>query len=225
MSAGFSTEQEVALYADSINTVLPLCKEVKSMVYSLGDYSFQVSKFLQHGETVLYVEHGNSGEYGSVEKRFYIENRAPVLLMERSTDNTKAIKFSKTYFREGRAFTTRERLGMNEMEIRDASYKGAEPATVYYRTLETYEDAINQRRKFDLVFEEIAECPKAKYLILSRKEINSYRAPIKVEVEDEFIHELYSNPLRYRGEKLDITWRMNANNEAVYSYGKLKTRD
>jgi len=196
------------------------------MVYTLGDYSFQVSKYLYNGKAVLYVEQGNSSEYGSVEKRYYVEDNIPALLVERSVDNTKASKYSNTYFRQGKVFVTEQNSEYKTIEIQDVSFKDSDLKTAdHYNTLDTYEDALNQRRKFDLFFEEIAECPKAKYLILSRKETNSYRAPVKIEVEDEFIRELYSNPLRYRGEKLDIVWRTNDKNEAIYSQGRLKARD
>ena len=227
ISRDLATEDKIAVYADSINAVLPFCEETKSMVYTLGDYSFQVSRFKHHDKIVLYIEQGNNGEYRSVEKRYYIEDNMPALLVERSVDSRKSLRYSNTYFKQGKVFIAEQKSGSaKEMNIQNAGFKEASLEAVdHYQELETYEDALNQRRKFDLVFEEIAECPKAKYLILSRKEINSYRAPVKVEVEDEFIRELYSNPLRYRGEKLDISWKINSNNETVYLQGRLKTRD
>lgn len=227
-SDDLSTEYQISLYADSINTLLPFCEVKNSMVYTLGDYSFRVSKYLHGGQTVLYIERGDSGEYGSTEKYYYVKDNMPVLLDERSviTNSPKPFYYNQVYFKQGKVFNSKQKSGLNAIEIRDEQFEKTEIDYIDHNlALRTFEDALNQRKEFDLVFEGITACPKAKYIILSRKEVNSYRSAVKVEIEDEFIQELCSNPLRYKGEKLEINWSTNDSNEAVYTNGRIKNRD
>ncbi|MEJ6982505.1 hypothetical protein WG906_18710 [Pedobacter sp. P351] len=221
-----STEQEIEEYADSINLLLSSCEEKTSMVYTLNTYTFQVRKFVHNGETVLYSERGDNGEYGSIHRLYFIKDDMPVLLKEKSVNknNLKPFRYTHVYFHGGKAFHSEYKTGSTALTIQKVPFESSSAYIDHSLALETYEDALNQRRKFDLVFEGITECPKAKYLILSRKEINSYRAPVKVEKEDEFIRELCSNPMRYRGEKLEINWSTNGS-EIVYAKGRLKNRD
>ena len=47
--------------------------------------------------------------------------------------------------------------------------------------LQLLEQALSQTGRFNLVFEGIADYPQARYLILSRDELNAYRAAILLE--------------------------------------------
>lgn len=223
-----STENEINIYTDSLKSLLPFSKEFKSMIYSLGDYSFQVRKYMYKGQPLLYIESGDNGEYGKTENHYYIKDGKLTLVVENFFTNTgpKSFTSRKIYFNEGKMMYAEQRSGLNRLDVQSKEYEKTDlPVIDHIAQLTTFEDALNKRGRFDLVFEGITEYPKAKYLIFSKKEINAYRAPIKVENEDEFIHELFANPLRYKGEKLDINWNINGLNEAVYLSGKLQTRD
>lgn len=222
-----SSEYEINLYADSIDALLPFCKVERSMVYSLGDYSFHVNKYSYKGQAVLYREWGSSGEYGSTDKRYYIKDQNVSFLVENSYTPTasKPYSFLKAYFKDGGVFHAKQvnaltKQALSDQDFEDVEYTGFKPANI---TL--FEDALSQQGKFDLTFERIIECSKAKYLIFSNNGCNSYRAPVKVENTDEFIQEIASNPLRYKGEKLDIVWGLSDSNEVIYTNGKLKKRD
>lgn len=228
LSDDLSTEYEISLYADSINALLPNCEVKNSMGYTKGDYTFQVIKYIYKGQPVLYVESGDSGEYATTEKNYYVKDNKPVLLKEKLViaNMPEPFQYKQIYFKQGQAFHSERKSGLTTFEIQNKKFEKSETDSFDHDlALKTFEDALNQRKEFDLVFEGVAECPKAKYIILSRKEANSYRAPVKVEVEDEFIQELCANPLRYRGEKLEINWSTNESNEAVYSNGRIKIRD
>ena len=94
---------------------------------------------------------------------------------------------------------------------------GAEKAA----DLQLLDQALSQTGRFNLVFEGIADYPQARYLILSRDELNAYRAAILLENEDELAKELVSNPEKYKGRKLDLEWMIRNEEEAVYISGRL----
>jgi hypothetical protein len=142
-----------------------------------------------------------------------------MLISEKHTGNKALIskKVVKTYFNLKEKQYTSVKVNSDPAETTKATLRPV--------LLSFFEDALNGKGKFDLVFEGIAKCSKAKYLIFSSKEVNSYRAPVKVEMADEFIKEVTSNPLRYYGEKLDINWGVNDSNEVIYEAGKLRARN
>lgn len=222
-----SSEYEINLYADSIDALLPHCKVERSMVYSLGDYSFHVNKYSYKGEAVLYREWGSSGEYGNTDKRYYIKDRDVSFLVENTFTPTasKPYSFLKAYFKNGEVFHAKQinaptKQALSNLDFEDVHYTGYKPVNIAL-----FEDALSQQGKFDLTFERIIECSTARYLIFSNNGFNSYRAPVKVENTDEFIQEIASNPLRYKGKKLDISWGLSDSNEVIYTHGKLKKRD
>src|SRR5690349_5474400 len=63
-----ATEYDISRYVDSVKALLPVTKKLKSMTYTSGNYSFQISKYLHAGRPVLYIEKGDSIEYGKTEK-------------------------------------------------------------------------------------------------------------------------------------------------------------
>lgn len=226
LTTALSTRFEIDLYADSVNSLLPFCKRHKSVVYSLGDYSFSVSRYLHKGQVVLYIEHGDSGGKEKVVNKYYVRDNKPVLFVGRSflTVDTQSLKQSKAYF-ENKRLLQAEHGWRPSGEKRWTAASDKADLHPHSRRIQLLEDAIHQRGVFDLVFEGIAGCSKAKYLILSKHSINSYRLPIKIEREDEFIQALSSNPSHFKGKKLDIAWSVNSRNETVYESGKLRRRD
>jgi hypothetical protein len=214
-------------YSNRILALIPASKEKESLIYTRGDYSFQIIRYAHKEQPVLYVERGESGEHGKLEKKYFIKDGKIVFIQEHEfpTNAGNPHLFKSVRF-DGGNLKAEQKAVMNIAELTkspaiDIVYDFAGEQT----QLNFFEDALNQRNAFDLKFEEIAESPKAKYLILTRSGINAYRAPIKVEKEDEFIREISSNPLRYRGEKLDLKWTLNAENEAVYASCKLSQRN
>ena len=226
-ATALSSEYEIDLFADSVISILAECDEARSMIYSRGNQSFQVKRYSLQGLPVLYAENSEGGELGKVQRRYFVKDGALVMIDEFSAlvnGDTEGMAL-KSYFRNGQLFRATQTAGIDS-DIRPAQFKEAENRFEdYANKLLVFEDAINQRGRFDLVFQGIAANPKTKYLILSKDEINAYRAPVRVDADDEFIRELLSNPSRYRGEKLDIQWRLNELNEAVYAKGRLKGRD
>jgi hypothetical protein len=218
-------ETQINIYAAKLNSLLPTARKLQSMIYTRGDYSFQITKYLNNGRPFLYVENGVSTSGGPVERRYYVRDKDLLYVLE--NQNTVATEPSfttiRTYFRNNKLISAEKKAGLTRDELNASAFEQiALPKTSYYSHIPFFEDALNRRGAFELVFNSITECSKAKYLVFSNNEIDGYRAPVRVESEDEFIHELSSNPGKYQGEKMDIDWNLSPNNEIVYAAGKLQ---
>ncbi|WP_207426528.1 hypothetical protein [Pedobacter sp. SYSU D00535] len=219
-----SDENRLACYADSVDAILPHLSLQKSLIYQQGNYSFQVFKYMTNGEPVLYIERGSNGREGQVEKKYYVKDNRLALYEENAVTNnsTKPYVATKAYFKNNRLFYAEQKVALSDSGLQRVRFQKANlPATFNVPNLSTYEDALTQRGNFDLVFEGIAESPKAKYIILGKSGYKGYRAPIRVANEDAFIHELSTNAYEYRGEKLEIDWEIGDTNEVLYESGRL----
>ncbi len=218
-------EADIQAYADSVNLLLPQFEKQESLIYSLRNYSFQISKYTENGKPLLFVEEGRNGESGKVEKLFYIKDNKLLLYSEMAEthSNPEPFTLTKIYFRNNIAFYAEQKKAHTEAALKTVAFRKIESENKeLHRDLSHMEDALKQKGKFNLVFDGITEYPKARYLIMSRNEYDAYRAVIRVEKSDDFIRELSSNTSRYTGSKLDIDWSVNhENNEVVYVSGRL----
>lgn len=218
-------EADINSYADSINSTLDQFEKQESLVFSRGDRSFSVVKYVKNGEPVLYIEKGDSGEYEASEKRYYLHEGRLVLYTEKNKSFTSPtpVSYLCSYFRNNILFYTKRKTATDEIQLKSSSFAETEPSRKdQYLDIVGLENALKQNHDFNLVFEGIAEYPKAKYLILSRNGLNTYRAALRVDSEDDLIHELATNPDRYAGSKLDLTWKINKDNEAIYQSGRVQ---
>ncbi|TZF83045.1 hypothetical protein FW774_12130 [Pedobacter sp. BS3] len=216
-------EATINTYVDSVNATLNQAEKTSSLVYTLGDSSFYVTRYTYNNAPVLYEETCDKAELGYSKRRYYLKDNRVIFYSENSkaTPSDKPYRIIKEYYRNDVMFYAEEKQG-TEQDIASLPFTETNVATAQSQTrLARYEDALNQRGKFDLFFEGITEYPKARYLILSRKEINAYRAPVLIPDDDDLIREIAGNPNKYRGEKLYLTWKI-VNGEAVYQSGKLK---
>jgi hypothetical protein len=218
-------KKQIRAYADSVNAILPFSKVEKSMVYSIDHYSFQVTKYLYKGKPVLYVEKGQSNDNTLLTRMYYVENSKPILVREKKIrgNGINQYRLSNTYFKNDNVIGLEQKSGINEIEVSHLPFQVADvksaPKILPVRVME---DALAQHGEFDLVFEDIIECPKARYLILSRNNVSAYRVPVKVEREDDFIHAVSAEPHRFKGEKLDLSWSLSKQNEMIYLAGRLR---
>jgi hypothetical protein len=212
-------------YTTYLNSLIPISNNIKSLNYSSGDYTFQITKYLKNGVPFLYVEKGNSVEYGDTEKRYYLKDNHLILVTEAShiKGNNPLYSFIRTYLVDNESVRTERRHANNQLALNKTAFKPIPKQNDDFSSdLNKFEDAINQQNKFNLAFEGITESPKAKYIVIGSSEINGFRAPIKVEKDDELIRELTSNSKNFIGKKLHINWKMNHRNEVIYTSGSVK---
>ena len=220
------TEHQIDFYVDSLKTLIPGCNVQKSMVYSFGDHSFHVTRYSHQGKPVMYVERGSSGDSVNFEKHYYLKDKNVALLTESSFTESSEYPFSysEVFFKEGEVFFLAQRKGMTpgDHQAQPCRKTNMKPKINSASILAMFEDALGQRGKFDLVFEGITKCSTSKYLVFAAKDVDGFRAPVKVDRDDEFIRELSNNPMRYKGERLKISWAMSDKNQATYKTGELR---
>lgn len=225
--AKLQNETEIKAYADSVNGLLPVLKKQESLVYTLGDHTFSVTKYTDQESPVLYIEKSSTG-YGGTEKRYYLKKDQLLLysVLSESYNIARPYTLKNEYFRNNILFYAEEKRTENKNELKTVPFTPiSNPAPAqkdHIKDLSSLEDALKQRDQFNLVFDGITEYPKAKYIILTRNELNAYRAAIRVDKEDDLVRELSSNPARYKGARLDLQWKIAGENEAVYQSGRIK---
>lgn len=218
-------EMAIKEYADSVNNLLPELQKQESLVYTLGDYSFYVEKYMMNAKPVLYIEHGDSGEFGNTEQRYYLKNGEPVLYASSTESEQTGSGFiaERAFFRNEILFNAENKSAATTDEFENASYTQSENVAVNFKEdLNKLENAIDQCGEFDLVFKGITEYPKARYLIFSGNGVNAYRAPVLIENEDDFMREILANPDEFRGRKMLINWKQVNVNEVEYISGSLR---
>ncbi|EOR95038.1 hypothetical protein ADIARSV_1822 [Arcticibacter svalbardensis MN12-7] len=219
----YTDEKNISRYGDSLDILVPEYEKKQSMIYTLGDYSFYITAYLNNGEPLLYIENGESNQYGHIAKYYYL-NKGKVILFKENHHNESidfAYQSKKEYFRNNILFFAESKKGNNSSDFNAAPYaptKGANldlDSTVSFMT-----DALKREGKFNLVFEGITEDSRVRYIVLSRPGLGTYRTVIRVEKEDEFITELVSNTEKFIGDKLHLDFDI-IDDEAVYKSGSI----
>lgn len=214
-------KSEINHHINALQAVIPISRKEQSLVYIQGLYSFQAIKYSSQDGPFLYVEKGYTPKRGNIEKRYYLKDRRLIFYTEvAEADHLNRGVRKSVYFQKS------VQTGNNRSLFARLFFKDTIPASNgdvgYVARVKMLEDALNCEGKFDLRFSEVAQCSRVKYIILANNDMNGYRAPIKIHNDDEFSEELISNPEKYIGRKLDITW-ISANNvkEVLYNSGSL----
>lgn len=222
-ASSFLDESSINGYADSIRLHLSEFEKRESLIFRKEEYSFHVTRYSSNGDPVLYVEHSD-GEAGTVEKYYYVDRQQLLLLIEDVFNSYESPRYRsrREYYRNDVLFHAEAKSADDKPAFNTARHEKVE---VRNRDaggiLEHLENAIQNKGEFDLTFEGITEYPRARYIVLSKKELKSYRAVIRVEKEDEFIHELVTNADKYKGSSLNFNWEIH-DGEAIYKGGKMR---
>jgi len=214
------TKQQLLNYKDSINGILGQLDKQQSLIYTLEDNSFFVTKYSSYGDPMLYIRKAKNNEYSNIEERYYMHDGQLVLYLKKSRGlTTEEIKTEWDFFRNNILFYSEVQRSGGENSVIDTVVQ--EQKKEKTADMKLLEQALNQTGKFNLVFDGTADYPQAKYIILSRDELHPYRAALLLEKEDELAEELISNPEKYKGRKLDLQWKIRNGEEAVYVSGRL----
>lgn len=217
-------ETSINEYADSIQLHLSEYEKRESLVFNKEDYSFHITRYSANGKPVLYIEQGD-GDIGSVKKYYYVDGQELLLLKNDVFNSFQSPRYSSTreYFRNNVHFYADSKSADNDAAFKAGKYEKIDeaPNKDAKEVLNFLEDALKLEGEFDLKFEGITEYPKARYIILSRNELKSYRAVIRVETEDDFIQELVSNTEKYKGASLNVRFEVK-DGEAFYVDGKVR---
>lgn len=217
-------KQSILSFADTVNVQSRQSTKQQSLIYSLGDYSFHVCRYLKDSKVSLYVEHGHSSDGSESENRYYLEEGEVALRLENLFNPKGQLPFQtvRTFYRDGKLLFSEQKSANTRHELAAIPYRVNDGSEANVNEeMKKLNDAIYQRGRFDLKLEGIAEYPKAQYIILSQNGLNAYRAAVLIERKDDFIKAIIANPEKYSGRKLQLTWNLKDQNKAVYVKGRL----
>jgi hypothetical protein len=218
------TAKTIVQYADSIDKVLPKLSKQSSLVYLLGDLSFYVEKYSSNGIPILIVEYAYNGASSKSLKKYYFRNDSLILesvKIEPANDDGTVFKNTRTFLRSNTVFKLENRTASSAASINSLPYidvplsKNPTPDQSFLENINSLNDVLNGKDKFDMVFDNITTYPDSRYIILRSKFQNSYSASILVNDKDQFIDSLLNDPINFKNQKLNINWIVK-DHEAVY---------
>lgn len=218
------TESNIRYWADSINAILPALEKRQSLIYEKDNRSIHVTAYLDNGTPQLYIETASHNIDSTMEKLYYLKDGNLILYSEVKGLNNIMQKRDvvNMYYRNNTCFFADRTDASTNFKSKPIKINNADLDKS--DNIKRLNDALDQRGKFNLVFQGITESPQSRYIILGRNDVDAYRAVVKVNREDEFIHELSTNTLRYTGSKLDLNYEINQDAEALYVSGKIDRR-
>jgi hypothetical protein len=216
------TEKSIDMLRLSMDKSLPKLNKASSLIYTIGDGSLYVEKYDGTNGEQLYIERFNN-DLGKWNRKYYFKNDSLVLVAENLVQNLeegRVFKDTKTYLRNFVVFKRASRTATSEAAIGTQPYqnisKQAEAFQADYRdSIAKLNDALLQRNKFEMVFDNVSVYPDASFVVLKSKGDNGYSAALQLAAKDPFIDSLINYPATFKGEKLNLKWKIS-NEQAVY---------
>lgn len=197
-------------YVSSIKSSIPKLNYKRSLQYSLGDYSFDVSVYYKDNKQVALFEEGHSGEVGYRRLNVFLENDKPVfaeLAEKTSMGSNNQFTEAKIYMNGLKVIKAVERKSDMESKLLELPFSPFTADTLGFASKADFlKSALDCSGIFDLPFLEIKKSGDKEYLVLGKKEANSYRVNLQILKDDDLIKKLRANPEAYRGKKIDIHW-------------------
>lgn len=218
------TAQSIVAYADSINGTLGQLSKETSLVYLTGELSFYVERFKRGEQTLLLIEHSDSGGANKSLKRYYFKNDSLILEVnhtEFANESGKSYKDSRVFLRNNTVFKTENRTAANSASINTLPFidvplsQNTTADQTYLSNVAALNDVVEGKDKFAMVFENITTYPDSRYIILRGKIQKNYMSSILVPERDVFIDSLLDMPIIFKDKTLNIRWDVR-DHEAVY---------
>jgi hypothetical protein len=206
----------------TLDKSLPKLNKSSSLIYTIGDGSLYVEKYVDSNGDQLYIERFNN-DLDKWNRKYYFKNDSLVLVSESMVQNMeegRLFKDTKTYLRNFIVFKRASRTATSEAAIGTQSYqnipKTAEAFQADYRdSITNLNDALEQRNKFEMVFDNVSKYPDATFVVLKSTAPNGYSAAVQLAEKDPFIDSLINYPATFKGEKLKLKWTVK-NGQAIY---------
>lgn len=225
---------KISAFATYMNTNNSTFNKQYSLVYMLGDNSLYVEKFTDAKNNKVYYEHVNNGSASSMLNKYYFQNDSLVLVEISNRQNTSnsgtanadnneegsLFRDTRIFLRNNTLFKKESRTASSAVALGSLPYlavnsdKQAEEEH-YFEKIKVLDDAILQRNKFEMVFDNITTYPDSRFLTLKSKIQNSYTASILINQTNGFIDSLLHYPSVFKDESLNFKWNVK-DNEAVY---------
>lgn len=191
-------------YVASIKSAIPTLNYKRSLQYSLGDYTFDVSVYYKDNKQVALFEEGHSGEVGYRRLNVFLENDKPVfaeLAEKTSMGSNNQFTEAKVYLNDLKVIKAEERKSNLESKLTEKPFTPFVADTLGFAAKADFlKNAIDCSGVFDLPFMEIKKSGNNEYLILGKADANSYKVILHIIKADELIKKLKANPQAYKGK-------------------------
>jgi hypothetical protein len=219
-SVAAMTAPEILQYADSIDAHTQNLENINSLVYDLpADTKMYVEQYHENGKPILYVEHLDIDGLRDVVSRYYLKNDSLIFIssLQKATDANPAFTARRTYLRNNIIFKTEQKSGVDTAALNKQAYLNKKPegTNAYKDKLLTFQEALNGKSKFEMIFDKVLSLPDARYLLLKGKIPTGYAASVLVVEPDALIDSLERDPLHFRDKALNFNWEIRGR-EAVY---------
>lgn len=219
------TEESINLLGDSIDSGISRFEKQTSLVFQSDEHSMYVERYSYNGKPAMYISNVDDVSKGNIQQRYYFKNDSLMLVREhkRSGNGTdERFTDTYTYLRNNIPFKVSSRSAENENELIRKPFRSikATPADnehkgVFQESVQLFEDALQQKNKFDMRFSDYIASGEESYIQLKSSVQNGYTASVVVDAKDAFIDSLINIPSRFRNEKIRLQWKV-MDQQAIY---------
>ncbi|WP_316779249.1 hypothetical protein [Pedobacter antarcticus] len=217
-------DKTILNFAAGVDRELPKFRKQYSLIYTSGDLSVYTEKFSDYNNSMLYRIYSNNGSLSSSVKSYYFRADSLMLIREKSkfmNQDAELFRDSRTYLRNGIVFGMDTRTASSADALRTLPFLPLSAAELKTREnnfedeIKGMDDALTGKDKFEMVFDNIATYPDARFIMLKSKSRSNYKAAILVEQKDTFIDSLLNYPGKFRDTQLKFKWVIE-DKQAVY---------
>jgi hypothetical protein len=227
-----SSDSSILTYVDGLEKLKESLEMKESPVYTKGDYSFFTTVFQKDSLPVIYIEFGDSGDYGYTEKKYYLDNSELVFYVEKSKQASSgekpnySFKESRIYFRNNVFLKAEERIANNEVQLNQLPFILVDEALIEKNKQNDFDRLVNTASEFgdfNLVFDRIDSLSASKqYLVMTNKNSNTYESSYLIKKPDSLIYKIKENPYAFKGKKLKVQHSKQGVN-MIYKSAELST--
>jgi len=225
-SATGMNEVSVRAFANGIDTLIntPATQKTFSLIYTLGEETLYTEKYSGKSGNSVFIATLNTGGLSKFIKRYYFKKDSLILVTInhiQDTDNGQVLSDTRTYLRNNTIFKRDGRTAATADALRKLPFTLISPAENgkfdedYPNEIKTLNDALQQKNKFDMVFDHVTTYPDATFLMLKSKIPDGYNASLRLEEKDILIDSLLKSPAEFKDERLKLKWKIG-NQEAIY---------
>jgi hypothetical protein len=215
-------EESIREFSTHLDETTGQLNKTYSLVYTTGDGSMYVEQYANAEGDRLLLEHTNS-DLGNAVRKYYFKKDSLILVSAHNIQNTekgKVVSDTKTYLRNFVVFKRAGRTAASEQAIQALPFlpvKNEEGNTTedFRAHIRTLQDALQQKDKFDVVFDNVTTYPDAAFVMLKSREQNGYKASVRLTGKDQYVDSLINYPENFRNERLNLKWTVS-NGTAIY---------
>ena len=212
--------------ANGLDTLInsPATQKTFSLIYTLGEETLYAEKYSSVDGSLVYITRLNSGGLSKFIKKYYFKKDSLILVTInhiQDKDNGQVLNDTRTYLRNNIIFKRDGRTAATSEALRKLPFTTISPNENgtfdenYPQEIQTLDDALQQKNKFDMVFDHITTYPDATFLILKSKVPNGYNASLHLQEKDALIDSLLRFPADFKDKRLKLKWKI-ADQEAIY---------